>query len=264
MNAPSNTGPATGDLPSRRYEASPTEITGQVAVVTGASRGIGRGIAIRLGNLGASVVVNYSRDSSGAADTVATIEAVGARALAVQADVSKPDEVATLLAKARTHFGGLDIVVANAGIDETGGPLLEVTEAAYDRMTGVNTKGAFFTLQHAARAVTDGGSIIFIGSGSTKRPVAGFGLYASSKLAASYLVGLLAQEIGGRGVTVNEVAASATDGAGYFSLTTKTARSARSCRTPAPAARGWAPQTTSPTPSSSSPANSPVRSADNN
>jgi 3-oxoacyl-[acyl-carrier protein] reductase len=78
-------------------------------------------------------------------------------------------------------------------------------------------KGAFFTLQHAARTVNSGGSIVYIGSGSTLRPVAGFGLYASSKFPAGYLVGVLAQEIGERGVTVNAVLAHATEGAGYFS-----------------------------------------------
>lgn len=81
----------------------------------------------------------------------------------------------------------------------------------------MNAKGAFFTLQQAARKVNTGGTILYIGSGSTLRPVAGFGLYASSKLPAGFLVGVLAQEIGERGVTVNAVIASATDGAGYFS-----------------------------------------------
>ena len=174
-------------------------LTGKVAVVTGASRGIGQAIAIRLGHLGASVVVNYSRDPSGAAETVAAIEAVGSRAIGVRADVSKPAEIEALLDAARTEFGGLDIVVANTGIDETGGPVLDITEAEYDRMFNVNAKGAFFTLQQAARRVTRGGSIVYIGSSSTLRPVAGFGLYATSKLPANYLVGVLAQEIGERG-----------------------------------------------------------------
>ncbi|NUR57183.1 MAG: SDR family oxidoreductase [Catenulispora sp.] len=194
-----------------------TDLTGQVAVVTGASRGIGQGIAHRLGLLGAHVVVNYSRDSEGAAKTVAAIEAAGSPAVAVQADISKPAEIQALLNTARTRFGSLDIVVANAGLDEGLGPVLDVTEAEYDRIYNVNTKGAFFTLQQAARHVDNGGTILYIGSGSTLRPVAGFGLYGSSKLPAGYLVGVLAQEIGERGVTVNAIVASATDGAGYFS-----------------------------------------------
>ena len=193
-----------------------TDLTGQVAVVTGASRGIGQAIAIRLGRLGASVVVNYSRDSSGAAATVSAIEVAGSRAIDIRADVSNPPEIAKLFAAAQSQFGGLDIVVANAGLDEGLGPVLDVTEAEYDRMFNVNAKGAFFTLQQAARMVNSGGSIVYIGSSSTLRPTAGFGLYTSSKLPASFLVGVLAQEIGERGVTVNAVIATATDGAGYF------------------------------------------------
>ncbi|AOX66244.1 hypothetical protein BJK06_11190 [Curtobacterium sp. BH-2-1-1] len=193
-----------------------TDLSSQVAVVTGASRGIGQAIAIRLGLLGASVVVNYSRDAAGAADTVAAITAAGSNAVAVQADVSDPTQVESLFNSARAQFGGVDVVVANAGIDETGGPIVDVTEADYDLMFGVNAKGAFFTLQQAARTVNRGGTILYIGSSSALRPIAGFGLYASSKLVGGYLTGVLAQEVGGRGVTVNTIIASATDGAGYF------------------------------------------------
>jgi len=194
-----------------------TDLTGKVAVVTGSSRGIGRAIAIRLGARGAQVVVNYAHGAQGAAETVAAIIAAGSDAVAVRADVSDPGQIEALFDAARSRFGGVDIVVANAGIDETGGPIVDVTEGDYDRMFGVNAKGAFFTLQHAARTVNRGGSIVLIGSGSTSRPVAGFGLYASSKLVGNYLVGVLAQEIGERDVTVNTILASATDGAGYFS-----------------------------------------------
>lgn len=184
--------------------------------MTGASRGIGEAIAIRLGSLGADVVVNYSRDAAGAERTVEAIQAAGSSAITVQADVSRPLEVRALFDSAMTHFGGIDIVVANAGIDETGGPILDVTEMDYDRMYGVNAKGAFFTLQHGARTVNDGGAILYIGSSSTIQPHAGFGLYGSSKLPGAYLAGALAQEVGVRGITVNTVIRTATDGAGYF------------------------------------------------
>jgi NAD(P)-dependent dehydrogenase (short-subunit alcohol dehydrogenase family) len=116
--------------------------------------------------------------------------------------VSKPDEIEALLDTARSRFGGLDIVVANAGLDEGLGPVLDITEAEYDRTFNVNAKGAFFTLQKAGGMVDSGGSIVYIGSSSTLRPTAGFGLYTSSKLPASFLVGVLAQEIGERGVAV--------------------------------------------------------------
>ena len=217
MNTEGNATPAANGASGREGGPGATDLTGQVAVVTGASRGIGQAIAIRLGRLGASVVVNYSRDSSGAAETVAAIEAAGSQAIDVRADVSKPAETEALFETARSRFGGLDIVVANAGLDRGLGPVLDVTEAEYDRMFNVNAKGAFFALQQAARAVDSGGSIVYISSRYTLRPpTAGFGLYASSKLPGNYLVGVLAQEIGKRGITVNTVIAPATDGAGYF------------------------------------------------
>src|ERR1039457_2392917 len=116
-------------------------------------------------------------------------------------------------------------------------------------------------MQQAARMVSGGGSIVYIGSGSTLRPVTGFGLYASSKLPASYLVGVLAQEIGERGVTVNAVIASATEGAGYFTVGSDDSPFRCACRTPARSPRGWARSTTSRTQSSSLPASSRVGSA---
>ncbi|MFG2781325.1 SDR family NAD(P)-dependent oxidoreductase [Streptomyces prunicolor] len=142
-------------------------------------------VAIRLGRLGANVVVNYARDSSGAAATVVAIEDASPQAVTVQADVSQPDEIEALLDTARSRFGGLDIVVANAGLDEGLGPVLDVTEAACDRMFNVNAKGAFFRLQTAGGMVDSGGSVIRIGSGSALRPTAGFGLCTSSKLPGS-------------------------------------------------------------------------------
>ena len=194
-----------------------TDLRGEVAVVTGGSRGIGRAIAVRLGRLGADVVVGYVRGAEAANETVAEIERAGSAAIAVQVDVSLPGEIRALFDTAADRFGGIDIAIANAGLDETGGPLLEVTEEAYDRMMGVNAKGAFFTLQQAALTIRDGGSIVSIGSSTTIRPVAGFGLYAASKLPAGHIVGVLAQETGARRITVNAVLPTATEGAGYFS-----------------------------------------------
>ncbi len=194
-----------------------TDLQGRVAIITGASRGIGRAVAVRLGGLGASVVVNYSRDAAGASETVSTIEKAGSAAIGIQADVSKPGEIEALFGAAQARFGGVDIVVANAGIDDPGGAVLDVSEADYDRMFAVNAKGAFFTLQQAARSVNDGGSIVYIGSSSTLLPAAGFGLYSSSKLVPAFVVRVLAQEIGARGITVNAVIPTATDNAGYFS-----------------------------------------------
>lgn len=241
-----------------------TDLTSKVAVVTGASRGIGQAVAIRLGERGARVVVNYSRDAEGAATTVDGVRQADSDAIAVRADISRPDELDALFNGARERFGRVDIVVANAGIDETGGPLLEVTEADFDRMYAVNAKGAFFTLQRAARVVESGGSIIYIGSSSTLRPVSGFGLYASSKLPATYLVGTLAQEIGERGITVNAVIPTATDGAGYFSAAGKDDPLRALVSGAVRWDRGWARSTTSPTRSNCLSAISPDGSAGSN
>jgi 3-oxoacyl-[acyl-carrier protein] reductase len=194
-----------------------TDQSGQVAVVTGASRGIGQAVAVRLGRLGASVVVNYSRDASGAAATVAEIKAADSRAIDVRADVSKPTEIETLLDTARSQFGSLDIVVANAGLDEGLGPVLDVTEAEYDRMFSVNTKGAFFTLQKAARMVDSGGSIVYIGSSSTLQPHA-----PAPRRIRPLLVEQTAAEFPGRGArpgnrrTRRHGQRRPPDGAGYF------------------------------------------------
>ena len=193
-----------------------TDLRGHVALVTGASRGIGRAVAVRLGSCGADVVVGYARDAAGAAATVATVRAAGSRAVAVQGDVGRRSDVAALFTAAREHFGGVDVVVANAGVDDLGGPFADVDEETYERLVGTNARGAFWTLQRAAEEISDGGSVVTIGSSAALRPVPGFGLYGSSKVPAVYLAGVLAQELAPRRVTVNTVVPTATEGAGHF------------------------------------------------
>jgi NAD(P)-dependent dehydrogenase (short-subunit alcohol dehydrogenase family) len=176
---------------------------------------------------------------------------------------AKPAEHRTLFDSARNHFGGIDIVVANAGIDETGGPILDVTEKDYDPMYGVNAKGAFFTLQHGARTVNDGGTILYISSSSTIQPHAGFGLYGSRKLP---------------GPTSSESSPKRSAPAGSPSMprfrpqptarttspaTTIHTRSDLWFRTGALWGPEWDPSTTSQT-QSSSPTNLPAGSAGNN
>src|SRR5271157_2292451 len=125
-------------------------LDGKVALVTGASRGIGRAIAVRLGQDGASVVVNYSGNHKAASETVATIEAASGRAVAVQGDVGKVGDIQRLFDAAFEHFGKLDILVNNAGImfDK---PVADVTEEEYDRIFAVNVKGTFFACQPPAK-----------------------------------------------------------------------------------------------------------------
>ena len=186
----------------------------KVALVTGSTHGIGRAIAERFASLGAHVVVNSSSRNKAARDTVEAIEKMGVRALAVQADVAKISDLDQLFAEAMDHFGQLDIVVASAGVELPDQLVVDFTEADFDHLFSINTKGAFFTLQRAARYVSDNGRIIYIGSSLLSFPLPGWGLYTGSKAGPLFLVEVLAKEIGGRGVTVNTILPTATEGAG--------------------------------------------------
>jgi 3-oxoacyl-[acyl-carrier protein] reductase len=190
------------------------DLSGKTALVTGSSRGIGKAIAERLGRLGADVIVNYSASKQSALATVEAIEKNGVRAIAIQADLGKVDEIRSLFARSMEHFGRLDIVVANAGVELVDQAVADFTEEDFDRLFRVNTKGAFFTLQAAARHVADKGRIIYVGSSTTKFPTPGHGLYGGSKVAPQFLVEVLAKEVGARGITVNSILPTATEGAG--------------------------------------------------
>lgn len=191
-----------------------TDLSGKVALVTGGARGIGRAVTERLARLGAGVVVNYASSEAPARETVEAIEREGGAAIAVRADVSRPAEIEGLFKAAVDRFGRLDIVVANAGLEVVDQSVTDITEVDYDRVFGVNAKGAIFTLQQAARCVTDGGRIIYLGSSTTAFPTPGHGLYGASKIAPQFMVEVLAKELGRRGVTVNSILPTATDGAG--------------------------------------------------
>ncbi|MEU8817596.1 SDR family oxidoreductase [Actinoplanes sp. NPDC048796] len=186
-----------------------TDLSGKVALVTGSARGIGRAVALRYAALGADVVINYAHGAEAAEETRAAATALGVRAEAVRADVSVVDDVRRLFAGRRP-----DIVVVNAGLEHTGLPVADFTEEQFDRMFAVNTKGAFFTMQEAARHVADSGRIIYVSSSTTGYPMPGYALHGGSKVAPEYLVRVLAHEIGHRGVTVNGILPTATEGAG--------------------------------------------------
>lgn len=193
-----------------------TVLQGKVALITGSSRGLGEAIALRYASLGADLVINYVRDAAAAEKVRAAAAAAGVKAISVQADVSDVAQVEQLFAAALEAFGKIDIVVANAGIEKVNVPVAEVTEDDFDLLMRVNTKGPFFVMQAAARHVGDGGRIINISSSSTSRPQPGLGLYGTSKAAPKYLVRVLAQEIGHRGVTVNSIVPGPIEGAGIF------------------------------------------------
>ena len=194
-----------------------TDLKGKVALVTGSARGIGKAIAERYGSCGASVVVNYVGARERANATVDGIQRLGGTAIPIQADVAKVADIERLFAATVDHFGRLDIVVANAGVELVDRPVVEVSEADFDRLFGVNTKGAFFTLQNAARHVVDNGRIIYIGSSNTAYPLPGYGLYGGSKIAPQFVVQVLAKELGARGIAVNSILPTAIVGAGIFS-----------------------------------------------
>jgi 3-oxoacyl-[acyl-carrier protein] reductase len=185
-------------------------LKGTTALVTGSSRGIGRAIAERLAADGAAVVINYARNKQPAQALVNDILGRGGKAVAVQADLSKLAEVRRLFSEAEKAIGGLDIVVANAGV-HIEKPLIESTEADYDYIFDTNTKGVFFTLQEAARRVRDGGRIVVVSTGGTKMHFANMSLYLGSKGAIEQFARSLSLELGRRNVTVNVLSPGFTD-----------------------------------------------------
>ena len=185
-------------------------LSGKVAVVTGASRGIGRAIALRLAREGTAVAVNYAGNAEAAGRVVAEITAAGGQAVAVQGDVSKLADIQRLLDSAIVHFGKLDILVNNAGVFFTK-PLGEVNEQEFDRIFEVNVKGTYFACQQAVRRMTDGGRIINFSSSTTAMMLPRYSAYAATKGAVEQLSHVLAKEIGSRGITVNVVSPGPTD-----------------------------------------------------
>jgi 3-oxoacyl-[acyl-carrier protein] reductase len=202
--------------PASEASHSRDGLGGRVALVTGASRGIGRAIAERLAADGADVVVHYRRDAEAAGAIVAAIASRGRRALALKAEIAQPDEIRTVFATAFAEFGKIDIVVANAGVELIDTPFVDYTEAQYDRVFETNTKGSFFTMQEAARIMGKGGRIVVVSSNTTRLSLPGFAVYGASKLAPRHFVEVLAKELGPRGITVNSVVPGATLAAGVF------------------------------------------------
>ncbi len=185
-------------------------LDGKVAVVTGASRGIGRAIAEKLAEDGAKVVVNYTSNEEAANEVVSKIENRGGKAVAVQADTGEISEVRTLFEEATSRFGRLDVLVNNAGIIAPE-MIAEATEEAFDRQFAVNVKGVFFAMQEAAKRLEDGGRIINVSSVNTLMSPPASAAYNATKAAVEQFARTGAKEFGGRGITVNAVSPGATD-----------------------------------------------------
>jgi len=181
------------------------KLVGKVAVVTGASKGIGASIARALAEEGASVVVNYSSSKQDAERVVAEIAARGGKAIAVQADVSKPAHIERLFSEARRSFGRLDILVNNAGMYEFS-PLEGVTEEHFHKHFNVNVLGLLFTTKEAVKQMgPEGGSIINIGSVASSMRMPNSAVYSASKAAVDAITGVLAKELGPRKIRVNSI-----------------------------------------------------------
>ncbi len=190
---------------------STQRLAGKVAIITGAGSGIGQGIAARFGQEGASVVVNYRGSADGAEQTKQTIEAAGGKAITVQADIAKLDEIETLIGAAWDSFGGADILVNNAGV-EKGSEFVAVTEADYDLVLGVNLKGPFFVTQSFVKRLLAAGSpgrVINISSVHEDMVFPHFASYCAAKGGLRMLMRDLAVELGPKNITVNNIAPGA-------------------------------------------------------
>ena len=182
-----------------------TETFDRTAIVTGASKGIGAAIAKRLASDGLAVVVNYSRNEQPALDVVAAIKADGGRAIAVKADIGAPSGAAGLFDAAEQAFGGVDVLVNNAGIMALG-PIATVEDADFERQVAVNLGGTFRGMREAARRLRDGGRIVNFSSSVVGFYQPTYGVYAATKAAVEALTHILAKELGPREITVNAVA----------------------------------------------------------
>ena len=182
------------------------------ALVTGASKGVGKGIALELARAGAQVVVNYNRDGDGAEATVAEIRGMSREAFAVQGDVGVAADVDRMFAQALERFPRLDILINNAGV-QTWKPLLDLTEAEWDRTIDTNLKGCFLCTQRAARHMRDRGRgrIINIGSGCNKVAFPNLVDYTASKGGIEMFTKVAAVELGRYQITVNCVAPGAVE-----------------------------------------------------
>jgi 3-oxoacyl-[acyl-carrier protein] reductase len=186
-----------------------TQTKHPVAIVTGASRGIGAAVAHRLANDGFAVIVNYAGQRAAAEQVVAEITARGGQALAVQADVSRAGDVRALFDAAERAFGGVDVVVNNAGVMALA-PVADMDEATFDRVITTNLKGTFLVLAEAARRVRGGGRLINFSSSVIGLQLPTYAAYAASKAGVEVLGVVLAKELRGRNITVNTVAPGPT------------------------------------------------------
>lgn len=183
---------------------------GKIALVTGASRGIGKEIALELGRRGAQLAIHYNAGKNEAQGVLEELVEQGGRGRIFAADLRSVQATTGLFDEVHRHFGNIDILVNNAGVmDNT--PIAEVSEEEFDRVFDLNVKALFFSCQQAAKKLADGGRIINIGTSVTKMMLAEYGTYAASKGAVAEITKVLARELGPRQITVNTLSPGPTD-----------------------------------------------------
>jgi 3-oxoacyl-[acyl-carrier protein] reductase len=183
--------------------------TNKVAIVTGASRGIGAAVAERIAADGFTVVINYSGDAKSAEALARKIEGKGGRALTAKADVSDSNAVRGMFDAAEAAFGGVDVLVNNAGIMKLA-KIADSDDALFDQHIAVNLKGTFNTLREAAKRLRDGGRIVNFSSSVLGIRLETYGVYSATKAAVEMLTAILSKELRGRSITVNAVAPGPT------------------------------------------------------
>ena len=186
-----------------------TNETNKVAIVTGASRGIGAAVAERLAADGFTVVINYSGDTKSAEALARKIEGKGGRALTAKADVSDPNAVRGMFDAAEAAFGGVDVLVNNAGIMKLA-KIADSDDALFDQQVAINLKGSFNAMREAGKRLRDGGRIVNFSTSVVGTRLETYGVYAATKAAIETLTAILAKEMRGRSITVNAVAPGPT------------------------------------------------------
>jgi len=180
-------------------------LDGKIAIVTGASRGIGRMIALKLASLGAQVVVNYSQSSDKANEVVAQIEEQGGAAIAIQADIGRISEIEKLFSETINRFGKVDILINNAG-RILYKAIADVTEEEFDTLFAVNVKGTYFAIQQAMKYMENGGRIINFSTSVNGQMFPTYSVYSGTKGAVEQFTRQLAKEFGPKQITINTVA----------------------------------------------------------
>ncbi|KAJ9156685.1 Versicolorin reductase [Pleurostoma richardsiae] len=193
------------DAPAPAYDPA-RPLAGKVALVTGAGRGIGKGIALELGRRGANVVVNYGSSSKAAEEVVGELAKLGSKSVAMQADISNPASVVDLFDRAIAHYGHIDIVVSNSGM-EVWCPEVDVTEELFNKVFNLNCRGQFFVAQQALKNCSRGGRLILTSSvAANLGGIPNHALYAGSKAAVEGFTRAFAVDCGEKGMTVNAIA----------------------------------------------------------